>query len=148
MTDVDWTWVTISSNDTNSHYAGTNKAFAFKTQLAVPLTFEGQGRVQVALFSISFTHAAGRNTYDCDTNLCLPTQMNGAQLTYTVRRFSVDKTYDGFQSTWTPNMLQWCSAGNDNFSLAEVELNRLDGSGDATEFSGETQATFVFRLVQ
>jgi len=150
--DANWVYVTVASDDPNSIYAAlpTQLPYSFRNNLAQPVRFPPEARVQVALFSLSFTYtlgAANETTFDVDSNV-VSQGIAGSQLVNTLRRFTVDDPWATLPQTWTPNMLQWMPAVANDITDIELVISRITAlTTDATEFTTPTHATLVFRAV-
>lgn len=140
--DADWTYVTVSSDDTGA----VGDANVFSNVLRVPLRFD-TNRVQVALWSIIYKLAVGSETvYHLNTNLVPANQYVGSSLVNSIRQVSL--VADDTDREWNPQMLKWVPAqlDSDGISLIQVQFSQPDAS-DATGFKPKTDVTFAFRSI-
>ena len=143
MSDADWQFMSVASNDLTT--LPTDTATTFTNTFPVPMMFQSNN-VQVALFSLSyFLATGGKNTFFLNTSLVAGLQIIGSDVTNSVRLFTLT---DG-SGTWEPQRLQWLDAVTSGGAISLVQVTITDIAGaDAVDLTGPNLATFVFRELE
>lgn len=149
MSDADWTYVTLASNDPEAR--GTAQEWSNALPYPLYIGSVEDGRMQVACISVTVTvTSGGEETFFVNSDVCMGNQVVGSQNTDSLRRFTVPDTGSTTTTTIEFQNPMWLDAVRSGGAITYISTSITHAKPTkppASEIIGDTFVTLAFRVV-